>query len=227
MRALIFALVFLAAPALAQEVWWEGQEPPTVYQFDKQGILVDEAGAPASPSPLEPGTWLTPGNATRVAPPLAKPGMARKWTGDAWTYVEDHGGETVYSKADGTPLTLTNNPDDADGYSYGPIPDGYTSLPKPGEFYEWDSAQNTWVENTLKKDAAAEEIARKSSLMQDADRKTLDDALKVATPEQIESYVTNKINAASCTTVATCRAVLQRIERALIEILKREAAQVQ
>jgi len=224
MRALIFALALIASPALAQDAWWEGKEPPTVYRFDQQGMLVDENGESASPSPLEPGVWLTPGSSTTIAPPLPKPGMARKWTGDAWTYVEDHGGETVYSKADGSLLTLTNDPKDADGYSYGPIPSGYTPLPKPGEFYEWDAAQGTWVENTLKKDAAAAEIARKSALMQDADRKTLDGALRIATPEQIETYVTNKLNVAGCTTVATCRQVLQRVERALIEILTREAA---
>jgi hypothetical protein len=41
---------------------------------------------PADPSPLEPGVWLIPANATGVQPPTAMDGKIRVWNGSAWAF---------------------------------------------------------------------------------------------------------------------------------------------
>lgn len=38
----------------------------------------------ADPSPLEPGVWLIPANATQVIPPLPTAGKVRRWSGAEW-----------------------------------------------------------------------------------------------------------------------------------------------
>jgi len=40
----------------------------------------------ADPSPLEPGVWLIPANATGVQPPTAMDGKIRVWNGSAWAF---------------------------------------------------------------------------------------------------------------------------------------------
>ena len=48
----------------------------------------------ADPSPAEPGVWLYPAFATLVPPPVSGPQQAAVWSGEAWTLVPDHRGET-------------------------------------------------------------------------------------------------------------------------------------
>lgn len=216
--ALILALL-LAVPAFAQDA-------PIYYQFDADGFMTGQREA--QPSPEEPGVFFGPAkNETDVAPPVDKPGFVRWFNGVSWSYVEDHTGETIYYTTDGLPYVLDPTTSKDVYPRYGPIPDGFTATPKPGEFYEWDEAQGTWVENTAAKDAAAAKIAAVRALLDDPDRRTLGDALIVATPQQIENYVQNKIGATDCTTLATCRAALVKVERAIIEILTVMAADKQ
>lgn len=57
---------------------------------------------------------------------------------DKWEYIEDHRNEKVYSKEDGTEFTIQ---------TLGPIPDKYTTLPRPSEAYTFDNKKNEWVLN--------------------------------------------------------------------------------
>lgn len=215
MKALTLILaLLLAVPAFAQDA-------PIYYQFDADGFMTGQREA--QPSPEEPGVFFGPAkNETDVAPPVDKPGFIRRFNGVSWSYVENHTGETIYYTSDGLPYVLDPAASKDIYPHYGPIPKGFTATPKPGEFYEWDEAQGTWVENTAKKDAVADQIGRTTELLADPDRKSLDDALRVATPQQIETYVTNKM--ANCTSIASCRTI---IGRALIEILTHLAAERQ
>ena len=42
----------------------------------------------ADPSPLEPGVWLIPANATTIMPPAPQPGKVRCFDGAAWVYTD-------------------------------------------------------------------------------------------------------------------------------------------
>lgn len=83
------------------------------------------------PSPLEPGKYLIPGNATTTAPPEGKDGYVLVWNGSAWTQVEDHrqkrdtGGVIIESS--GTPYWLEGDTWDTPARymtEIGPLPDG-------------------------------------------------------------------------------------------------------
>lgn len=55
----------------------------------------------AQPSPLEPGAFLIPANATAVEPPTAEAGKAVTWNGAAWTQVDDNRGMVFWTPAEG------------------------------------------------------------------------------------------------------------------------------
>lgn len=108
-----------------------------IYTYDPQsGEYI--GSREARPSPLEPGVYLVPANATAVAPPDAQDGCARVWTGSAWEQVEDHRGETVYSTATGEVVPITTP---------GPLPDGVTAL-VPGPCPIWDAEAAAWITDT-------------------------------------------------------------------------------
>lgn len=77
-----------------------------------------ETGAYAGPehalaSPLEPGVFLVPANATDVEPTPPAPGKWPRWTGSGWVEVEDHRGE-VWFDADGAPVPISTIGNPAD-----------------------------------------------------------------------------------------------------------------
>lgn len=57
-----------------------------IYHYDHSGEYVGPGLA--DPSPLEPGVWLIPANATAIAPPLPYPGKVRRFNGAAWELVD-------------------------------------------------------------------------------------------------------------------------------------------
>lgn len=56
-----------------------------VYNYDANGYFTSAGDAQASP--LEPGKFLIPGNATIQAPPAASATQEPKWNGTAWALV--------------------------------------------------------------------------------------------------------------------------------------------
>lgn len=119
---------------------------PIVYFYDREtGELC--GAQPARESPLEPGVFLVPAFATLTPPPALKKGFARCFRDGAWVYVEDHRSQQLYRTTNGEPCKID---------CPGPIPDGMTETPKPGEFYVWQDGQ--WVEDPVAK--AADEKAR-------------------------------------------------------------------
>lgn len=57
-----------------------------VYHYGRNGEYL--GNGTADPSPLEPGVWLIPANATAIAPPLPYPGKVRRFNGAAWEIVD-------------------------------------------------------------------------------------------------------------------------------------------
>jgi hypothetical protein len=86
--------------------WWKGEKPPTYYSFSPDtGEFV--GSGPCDPSPLEPGIWLVPGSATRIAPATgAKAKQIHVWTGEEWVVREDHRSEVTW--LDGEFRTVTS-----------------------------------------------------------------------------------------------------------------------
>lgn len=77
-----------------------------IYNYDPITHEFLSEGA-ADESPLEPGVYLMPANATATPPPALKPGEAAIFDGDKWRAVADYRGRSVCAL-------------DADGYYAGP-----------------------------------------------------------------------------------------------------------
>lgn len=107
----------------------------TIYNYDKESHEY-WSSAEASESPLEPGTYLVPANATTIAPPSKKKGYTRVFdpTAGVWEYVVDHRGETVYSTGTGASAVVDY---------LGPIKEGYTDQAPSSDMDVWDG--NKWV----------------------------------------------------------------------------------
>lgn len=60
----------------------------------------------ADESPLEPGVFLIPANATEIAPPVEKSGKVRVFSNGEWSHITDLRG-TTYWLADGSEHTVT------------------------------------------------------------------------------------------------------------------------
>lgn len=105
-----------------------------VCQLDEQGIYVGQTDADLSPEEAENGVYLMPAGCVDVTPPKEKDGFVAKWTGEAWEYIENHIGETVYSTTTKESLAISE---------FGSIPDGYTAVKPESELSEWDG--KAWV----------------------------------------------------------------------------------
>lgn len=122
-----------------------------IYEYDHNGeYLESDKPVYARESPLEPGVFLIPANATAVAPPEAVAGKARIFDGAAWTLAEDHRGETVWRKADALAVTVD---------WIGAVGEGYTAL-EPCAYPAWDAEAGAWSA-----DDAAVAAARKSEIL--------------------------------------------------------------
>lgn len=89
----------------------------------------------ADPDPLQPDNWLIPAHAYVDAPPIAPAGYSvrRVEDGSKWELVEDHRG-TVYSTHTGAERRVDE---------LGPVPDGFSTEPRPSEFHNWSAG--AWV----------------------------------------------------------------------------------
>ncbi len=76
-------------------------------------------------------------------PPAAKQGFAIVRKNNEWSYVEDHRGMKMYSKATGQEIKIKD---------LGPISSDLTSIPRPNGFYKWDDQSSNWVEDLEEKE---------------------------------------------------------------------------
>ena len=91
------------------------------YNFDP--ITHEYTGRETAPeNPKRPGEYLMPANSTQTPPPEIREGHARIWNGSAWTYTEDHRGETIWQDRESSRTVNT----------LGPIPEGW-SITRPEE----------------------------------------------------------------------------------------------
>ena len=90
----------------------------------------------AHESPLEPGIFLVPANATKEAPPKVGQWQIPVYTGNSWTITGDYRQATVYSTETGKEQTVT---------SIGRLPADLTLMPRPDKFHHWEN--NAWVED--------------------------------------------------------------------------------
>lgn len=63
-------------------------ETKTVYSYDSTGLLISAQTLDYTDRSPISGTWQIPGNMIEIAPPAAKDGYDRYWTGTAWEYRE-------------------------------------------------------------------------------------------------------------------------------------------
>lgn len=117
-----------------------------VYVIDEQGIF-----SHAEEQFISAGCGLS-ANSVLTEPKPAKQGFAVQYAAGKWQYVEDHRGETVYSTADKTALTITE---------LGEIPENYTALAPTCANCEWDG--EGWI-LTKEKQAELFETRRKTLL---------------------------------------------------------------
>lgn len=95
-----------------------------IYKYNDNGEYIGTETAlldPLETKKQQKNIYLLPANATFTAPPEAKEGFARVWTGEAWQEVEDHRGTEYWLPDDvyGTPAHEMKE--------LGPLPEGATT----------------------------------------------------------------------------------------------------
>lgn len=88
----------------------------------------------ADESPLEPGVFLIPANATKIEPITPSEGFTAVWNDSQWIEVEDNRGLIVYEKSSGNQKWIEE---------LGPIPEEYTLLIPNTSRDTWDGSQ--WI----------------------------------------------------------------------------------
>ena len=106
-----------------------------VCQLDENGYFVGITTAPIDPLEND-GSYLVPRLCIVEKPPKIKPAHVVQWQGDKWQYIEDHRGETVYSKKTGERINISE---------LGLLPDDVTTQP-PLPYSEWSEKVGKWIE---------------------------------------------------------------------------------
>ncbi|MCO6521047.1 MAG: hypothetical protein J6582_08405 [Snodgrassella sp.] len=112
-----------------------------VCQLDEKNYFVGMTTADLDPLENN-GHYLIPRLCIQAEEPTFKKGFIAQWTGDNWQYIEDHRGETVYSKETGEVVAIEEP---------GVLPATVTTTPCPDIYHQWSEKANSWVE---KADAA-------------------------------------------------------------------------
>ena len=102
-----------------------------VYLYDDKGAYTEDYTCQANP--LVADAFIIPISSLSIAPVFSQ-GLWPVAVNSAWTYVEDHLGETVYSTTDGYPEVWEE---------LGGLPSDVTTKPRPNSNYLWDGAD--WV----------------------------------------------------------------------------------
>ena len=106
-----------------------------VCQLNENGYFVGMTTADLDP--LEGnGNYLIPRLCIIADAPELKAGYIPQWLGNAWKYIEDHRGETVYSKKTGERINISE---------LGKLPDDVTTQ-TPIPYSEWSDKADAWVE---------------------------------------------------------------------------------
>ena len=106
-----------------------------VCQLNENGYFVGMTTAELDP--LEGnGNYLIPRLCIIADAPELKAGYIPQWLGNVWKYIEDHRGETVYSKKTGERINISE---------LGELPDDVTTQ-TPIPYSEWSDKADAWVE---------------------------------------------------------------------------------
>ena len=106
-----------------------------VCQLNENGYFVGMTTAELDP--LEGNeNYLIPRLCIIADAPELKAGYIPQWLGNGWKYIEDHRGETVYSKKTGERINISE---------LGELPDDVTTQ-TPIPYSEWSDKADAWVE---------------------------------------------------------------------------------
>lgn len=106
-----------------------------VCQLDENNYFVGMTVADLDPLNTN-GNYLIPRLCIIADEPELKVGYIPQWLGNAWKYIEDHRGETVYSKKTGERVNIAG---------LGVLPDDVTTQ-APLPYSEWSEKAETWIE---------------------------------------------------------------------------------
>ncbi|MCO6520565.1 MAG: tail fiber assembly protein [Snodgrassella sp.] len=106
-----------------------------VCQLDENNYFVGMTTADLDPLESN-GHYLIPRLCIEAEEPEFKAGYIAQWAGDNWQYIEDHRGETVYSKETGQEIKISE---------LGKLPETVTTIPCPDSFHHWVEKENKWV----------------------------------------------------------------------------------
>lgn len=107
-----------------------------VCQLDESNCFVGMTIADLDPL-ANNGHYLIPRLCVQTEQPEFKPGYVAQWTGKTWKYIEDHRGETVYSKKTGEVVVINE---------LGVLPATVTTIPCPDIYHQWSDKTNSWIE---------------------------------------------------------------------------------
>jgi hypothetical protein len=141
----------------------------TVYSYSP--VTGEYTGTDVSrESPLEPGVFHMPANATATQPPAAPAGQIAVWANNAWSLVVDNRGQRVYNTDTATAAGIYNNltPIPADLTLLKPATpqdkwNGSAWASPPGPYYAWNGS--AWTLDTAAQ-AAGQLAAYKANAAQ-------------------------------------------------------------
>lgn len=107
-----------------------------VCQLDENNYFVGMTVADLDPLNTN-GNYLIPRLCIIADEPELKTGYIPQWLSNAWKYIEDHRGETVYSKKTGEVVVINE---------LGVLPATVTTIPCPDKYHQWSDKTNNWIE---------------------------------------------------------------------------------
>lgn len=155
-----------------------------VCQLDENNYFVGMTTADLDPLENN-GHYLIPRLCIQAEEPVSKKGFIAKWTGDNWQYIEDHRGETVYSKETGEVVAIDEP---------GVLPATVTTMPCPDIYHQWSEKANNWVE---KADAAQLRLQNKRSTAGTLSRMQMLSQLEISLGKNKQALVEAAENAMS------------------------------
>jgi hypothetical protein len=114
-----------------------------IYNYDDLGVFISRG--PAREDPLETikagyPVYALPAKATTIAPPIPPTGQVAVFNPatQTWGVNVDYRGQMSFSTVDGSKLPIS---------ALGPVPAGYTLIPRPAPWYTWDPTILNWELN--------------------------------------------------------------------------------